>query len=601
MNNLMLEPLKFYEQVGKSTHEQNANEFFDKIVKDSKIDLAENRKTSSLYRKQQAVADGSLKKLKGLKILRGFLIAFTVIGFVLALICLAAFTGVTQLVVSVIGIVSAVICLLVVCLSLNKKIKGLKELFDAQKEKADETLSKAQKQMASLNSLFSEKDTFFLIEKTLPNLKFEDNYTVALSKDFIENFDYVDSITSNRSVIDTLAGRYNGNPFLFYRYVNHYLGTKTYHGTKLISWTVRVRGSDGRYHTETRTQTLHAKVSKPYPYYNYGTALGYGNQTAPNLSFSRQATDVEELNERQVARRVKKGEKKLEKLSKKALESGGQFTEMANSEFDVLFGALDRNHEVQFRLMFSPVAQINMVKLLKAKNIGYGDDFSFTKRGKFNCIISEHAQRWPMNTSPTNYYSYDVDIARKNFVNFNKEYFKSVFFDFAPLFSVPTYQDKPISVFEPLEKYDSNYTYYDYEVLANAIGKHNFAHHSSVTEVILKSNRLFSTNSSDCVQIKASSYAGTDRVDFIPVMGGDGRLHSVPVPWVEYTPVHKVSTVLVKRIGISSNELITKTAETGVSSVLFNTPTAYTHGLFAKIVNEKDVNAIDGVLEKIKN
>ena len=49
------------------------------------------------------------------------------------------------------------------------------------------------------------------------------------------------------------------------------------------------------------------------------------------------------------------------------MKNGGQFQEMANSEFDVLFGANDRDHEVQFRLMYTPLAQRNTVDLIKDK------------------------------------------------------------------------------------------------------------------------------------------------------------------------------------------------------------------------------------------
>lgn len=600
MENLILEPLKFYEQAGKA-HEQYANEYFDKLVDVSKINVEENRKTASAYRKQSSIAEGTFKKIRNYKVLRGFLIFFIVVGILASLIGIGALSGTVQVLTISIGIAVAISCLLIIFLKINKIIKSAAELYANQLKKAEDILRQAQAQMARLNSSFSEKDTLCLIEKVMPGIKFDDNYTVKLSHDFTKNFNYIDYINQNRSVVDTLSGRYNQNPFVFYRYVNHYIGSKIYHGTKIITWTERVRGSDGKYRTVTRSQTLHAQVSKPFPYYNYGTALAYGNQVAPDLNFSRQATDVEELSEKQVEKRVKKGQKKLSKLAAVSMENGGQFTEMANSEFDVLFGATDRDHEVQFRVMFSPMAQINMVKLLKADDVGYGDDFSFTKRGRFNCIISEHAQRWNMDTSPSNYYSYDVDIARKNFIEFNKQYFKSVFFDFAPLLSVPSYQEKPSSVFEPIEKYHSNYTYYDYEVLANAIGVQKFAHPNSVTEVILKARHMFSNNQTDCVQITANSYAGESRLDFIPVFGRDGRMHSVPVPWVEYIPLENVSNIAVKKVGLEIKDFNQRVAEKGVGNKLFDSPSAYLHGLFAKIIFGTDLSAIDSGLEKIKN
>ena len=52
------------------------------------------------------------------------------------------------------------------------------------------------------------------------------------------------------------------------------------------------------------------------------------------------------------------------------------FTEMGNAKFDALFGAVDRNNEVEFRVLFTPLAQKNMLDLLTDKN-HYGDDFYF--------------------------------------------------------------------------------------------------------------------------------------------------------------------------------------------------------------------------------
>lgn len=147
------------------------------------------------------------------------------------------------------------------------------------------------------------------------------------------------------------------------------------------------------------TQTLTASVTKPAPFYGYDTRLYYGNEAAPDLRFSRQPTHANELDEDEIEKTVKRGKKKLEKRARKAVGAGTQFTEMGNAEFDVLFGAVDRTNEVQFRLMFTPLAQQNMLELIKSDD-GYGDDFAFYKTGCINCIRSEHAQHWQTDTDP---------------------------------------------------------------------------------------------------------------------------------------------------------------------------------------------------------
>ena len=597
---MLLEPLKFYDKEGKTTHERNAHEHFDMLVKKSSINVEENRKTAELFRKQDFLAESVNKKLERQKALRGFLIFLIILSVIGGIVLGYSLMGSAQILAIAFCVVVAVVSLFVIIFVVNKKIKNTKEIYIKKKAIANETKCLAERQMAGLNALFSENDTISLIEKTLPLIKFDAGYTVSLSQDFINNFDFDDEITENRSVIDALSGRFNENPFLFYRYLNHYMGQKAYHGSKVIWWTETRRDSNGRLRTVRRSQTLVATVTKPFPYYNYGTALSYGNQTSPDLSFSRQATDVEDLSEKQVEKRVKKGQKKLSKLAETAVTDGGNFTEMANADFDVLFGAVNRNHEVQFRVMFSPLAQRNMTQLLRAKEIGYGDDFAFYKKGRFNRIVSEHAQRWSMNTSPENYYSYDVNIARQKFVEFNNGYFKSVFFDLAPLLSIPNYQDKPISTFEPIKNNPYNYTYYDYEMLANVIGAKKFAHPASSTEVILKARNISKSEDSDLVLITALSYRAHNRVDFVPMLGMDGRMHAVPVPWVEYERVEKNSKMLINQVGLNKKEFSSKANQAGVDNAVFNSPSAYYKGFFAKVISGTNIRGITEALDKIK-
>ena len=485
MRNQILEPLKYYERSGKNEHEANAIAYFDELLEKSKVNVEENRKTAKEYRSQASYAETLLKRVKSLRGWKIFLIILICIGFLCIPIGLSSQDSLIAILVPIIGLVVAVGLIVLLSLKINPAIKQAQSRYDIEKAKADALLKKAESQTAPLNALFTERDALELIEKTMQGIvKFSPDYSMDLEDEFVGDYGFVDDITSCCSVLDTLAGRLYDNPFVFFRYKRHEIGSKTYHGSRVISYYVTVRGSDGKTRQVLKTQTLHASVTKPYPYYYRQTALGYGHQSAPDLSFSRTATDVETLTERQVEKRVSRGEKKLKKLAEKSLTRGGDFTEMTNAEFDVLFGATNRNHEVQFRMLFSPLAQNNMVDLLCNKSC-YGDDFDFYKRGRYNRITSEHAQVWDMDASPENYFSYDVDLIKNKFVTFNNAYFKSVFFDFAPLLTIPSYHQPPAEAFKPLKRTPSNNTYYEHEALVNAIGKRNFAHPQTATDVIL--------------------------------------------------------------------------------------------------------------------
>ena len=54
------------------------------------------------------------------------------------------------------------------------------------------------------------------------------------------------------------------------------------------------------------------------------------------------------------------------------------------------------------------------------------------------------------------------------------------------------------------------------------------------------------------VSVLASGYRGIGRVTIIPLRGGDGRFHDVPVQWTEYVPVQRSSQMLVTAENIES-------------------------------------------------
>ena len=74
----------------------------------------------------------------------------------------------------------------------------------------------------------------------------------------------------------------------------------------------------------------------------------------------------------------------------------------------------------------------------------------------------------------------------------------------------------------------------------------------SRTSAILKTRCIDSTASHDDVEVVAYSYATADRVDFVSVMGGDGRIHPVPVHWVEYLPLENSKVMRMANDGTAN-------------------------------------------------
>ena len=519
---MIYNPLEEFEKNFKNLHFENTKKRFEEIVQQSGINAEENRKTVAEYVKLKDNLSKLKKKLGWWKFLR------------------------------VVACITLILIPLVIW-KITPIIKALKEDIEQADQKADELFQLAQQQMQPLNALFENTDALRIIEATIPALQFAPSFSVAQEADMIINYDFGEINSGEQSTIDVLAGSYNNNPFLFENKLIHRMGTETYHGYKTITWTERYRDSNGRMQTRTRTQTLHATVTKPKPFYHTQVSLHYGAQGAPQLSFSRDATHLHKKNEKQLKRYIKKGEKKLEKMNAKALKQNSNFVSMSNADFEVLFDALNRTNEVEFRTLFTPLAQTNIVDLICSQT-SYGDDFHFFKNKRTNTIVSDHSQGRSLNLPASQYVSYSFDEAKQNFLQKNADYFKAVYFDFAPIWAIPVYQDEPVQSLQPIPALSQNYSCKEYEVLSNRIGTEYVIHPQSKTNAILKSTFVGSQNGVDEMQIAAFSYDTIGHVDYVPVFGGDGRMHNVAVAWDEYIPLQRTSRFFVAPTKLAPSE-----------------------------------------------
>ena len=502
---MIYNPLQEFQNKFKDLHRTNTERYLDELVTRAGVNIGENRKTVKQYR----VLKEKLKKLRRKYNWWRFLRVLMILTLIL---------------------------IPLVILKITPKIRALREELRHADQKTSELLRLAQEQMEPLNALFSDRDALCIIEKTIPLLTFAPYLSVEQERNMIVNYDFDICNSMSQSTVDVLAGTYNENPFLFESRRTHTMGTEIYHGYRTISWTETYRDSNGKTCTRTRTQTLHASVTKPKPLYSTQVALHYCAQGGPDLSFSRDATHLERKSEREIERYVKRGEKRLKKKADQALRENRDFASMSNTDFEVLFDALDRTDEVQFRTLFTPLAQTNMVELLRS-TVGYGDDFDFVKQKRANRIVSKHSQQRALMLRPEGYASYSFDETKAGFVQQNVAFFKAMYFDFAPLWAIPIYQERPVHALKPIGQHEQVCSNRECEALANSIPQGLVAHPQTKTEAILNT---FSTRSRDGVDeicVLAYSYDKVPRVDFIPVFGGDGRMHSVPVPWQEYIPL----------------------------------------------------------------
>ncbi len=219
---------------------------------------------------------------------------------------------------------------------------------------------------------------------------------------------------------------------------------------------------------------------------------------------------------------------------------------MTNEEFEVIFNTSNRNNNQQFALLFTPLAQESMLKLLRDKETGYGDDFDFDKNKMINIIIADHMQGLNLDMNPNQYRNFDFNKAKAEFHSLNANLFRSIYFCLAPLLCIPMYQQ--IRSHEDIYGRDMKRksAFWEHEALANFWGQQHFKHPSCVTDCILKTEEKQGRDDSSTITVYAYGYRSEQRLTYISKWGGDGRMHDVPVYWDEYLPVTGKGSIQMK-------------------------------------------------------
>ena len=537
----LLEPSKLYRLQLKDAHHERSEKFFDELVKKSDIDVSANQATCKRLYAKQAEYEKVSKKMANL----GWL------AFLFAILCLI-----------IVGIFLFIFVY-------KPKRKALKEVLDKLDKEIRKLTDEAWAQMAPLNNLFNADIPAKLFQESVPLIQMDRNFDRTKYEMLVSKYGMWGSSLENRSVLNLQTGSILGNPFVFFKDKVMRMVPHTYVGTKVITYTRRIQTKNGSY-TVVETQTLRATVTKPKPEYSEETYLVYGNEAAPHLEFSRGPSEMNSMDEKQREKYVRKHEDDLRKLAEKQMGKGGNYTPLGNSLFELSFGGLNRNNEVEYRLLFTPLAQKAMIDLLFSDQ-GFGDDFYFKKDKCINIIESLHMRGKSIFMEVADFRGFDYDKVRKFFLDFNDYYFKAVFFDFAPLLSIPLYQQYKPKEYIYKNTVKSQITPFEHELLVNALNPSEFADKSSITDIIYRTMYQGEKGGADQVHVVAESFRGENHVELVPVMGGDGRFHNVPVPWVEYIGVTGEGDIQTANVG--GNEIAFRS--------LGNQNTIYRRGLIA--------------------
>jgi hypothetical protein len=554
------DPIQDYANYFREQHQKTVSEYFESLVRDSQIDERQNIQTVAELRileQQHAKGSSSRFRWRALRIIS----ILVVIGLAVLAIAQKEFYF--------LGLAPAAALILFITQKINPEISqlnnNLQELDKQVKKKSNEAWT----QMAPLNALHTWDAAPRLFQSTCPQIQFDRYLTAQRLNDLQNTYGLAPEFNNGRSLFATLSGTNNQNPFVFARFKHHWMGSRTYTGSIVIHWTENQRNSQGNWVTVHRSQTLTASSVHDFPEYRMQTMLLFGHEAAPDLSFSRTPSKLSGREDGAMTDwRKEHAVKKVEKQARKGVKRGdSQLTLMANREFEALFNATDRNHEVQFRLLFTALAQQEMVKLLNDRSVGYGDDFFFAKYGKINVVEPSHLGEMRFDGDPRMFQSLDIAQSRKFFNDYHNEYFKALYFAFAPLWTIPLYRDKrssPDTSTAAIHQASSNW---EHEVMTNYIGEEMFKHPTSVTHNILRTNATNNPDGTLGVTVYAYGYTSAPRVDIYPVLGLDGNVHNVPVHWTEFIPVERQSTVLMSSVqdhslNSDNNDALTQWSQT---------------------------------------
>ena len=539
------EPLAKYRDEFKAKFYKISNDTFEDFVLKSGVDISANRKTVAEINKKK-------KQKNSLENKKTFV---SCLFFLLCVIIIAALGYGIYILVEEVNKHHLAITLPVFLLSIGlsimlfRKMRNLETQIAHLAEQISDLIAAAWKQMTQLNKLFNWETLTGMVTKCVPRFEFDPIFRKSRIAELEQLFGWNSSFNNDKSILFAHSGEINGNPFVIAKFRRQVWGSKIYTGTKEITYTVTVKGADGKYHREIRHQTLVATVEKPIPEYIDDNMVIYGNDAAPNLDFSRVPSAHSGKSGFFNDFFKKREQKKLEKFARN-LTDDSDFTMMSNKEFEVLFHADDRNDEIEFRLLFTPLAQAQMVSLLNDTQEGYGDDFSFVKREKISMISPEHLQIDDLDVDPEQFKDYSFDNVKAYFIKRSNAFFKSFYFAMAPLLTIPLYQQTRTREHIYGITGSDRVSFWENESFVNYLGEGKFEHPKCITNNILKT-----TDSTDAdggaVNVTAYGFSGTDRVDWVPVYGNDGKMHNVPVKWVEYNPVNKTTTI---NIGIASSE-----------------------------------------------
>lgn len=539
-------PLEAYQTRLKREHFLLVRQTLEELIQRSGVDVAANQKTIQQLNETLQMRDREQWWLRVWKVVCTCLGALTIGGLIAAGLGLLAFVTATHLPYRLpLLIIGGVVALV----AWHLKFFWFNELREAaaQRVRGIETEvarleALAWKQMEPLNALFTWDTVTDLLRQVLPDVHFDRMLSQERVDDLEVGLGWRDEATREISIRQLQSGAIQGNPFVIAEGLSSRMGEKIYSGTKTVL--VRRTVYEGRRQTVRLVpEVLRATVTKPFPVYFPVAFVLFGSDAAPNLVFSREPSKHSGQEDTFFNRLAKRRTtKELEAFSRNLDDEYG-FTMMPNREFETLFHAKDRSDEREFRLLFTPYAQQEMVKLLNDTTIGFGDNFRMMKERCITAVFPDHLLKTEMALSPGHFRNKDIVALKQHFVQYNVDYFKAFYFALAPLMTIPLYCQRRTPTQMLTRRAATETSAYENELIANAYGDAFFKPAKCVTPCLLKTTTRGAGDATR-FDVTAYGYRAVPRTDYVRCYDSDGNGHQVPVQWNEYLPVQATTPMI---------------------------------------------------------
>jgi len=530
-----LHPVRLFRQVARVAHAHEVKELFERMVQVAGVD---GRANAELVRAIETLSTG---------VRRASAIASTwrwarLLVIALGVVCLMAVWLTHQWA----WVWGSIVAAVIVLAFLNARIRAADLYTDDVRAVLADGQRAACQSMARLNEMYDWGFVRGMLKRHMPQVQFDPYVSHGRLNDLKESFGWDHSFNSDLSVLNAMSGELNGNPFVIGQFRRHWMGQETYHGSLGISWVeyVEEEQPDGRRERKavTRHETLTASVTASVPCYGDHAAVVFGHAAAPDLKFRREPSPHSSSGNGLFSRwRRAAAMRSVQRMGRK-----GRLQPMSNLEFDALFAAFDRNNEQQFRLLFTPLAQQEMLQILRDRESGFGDDFTFTKIGSINIVEAMHLLSAEFSSDPALFQSDDLARARQNFIDYHAAAFRSVFFALAPILAIPIYHES-----RRCRSPFSNATgrmlgFWEHEAIAHHIGEERLRSAACATKCMMRASVVRLDSGGETVRVTAHGYRAVPRVELVSVGGGDGRVHEVPVHWTEYVPDAKTTIMRMR-------------------------------------------------------